>query len=152
MRYVKVSQDEFASVRKLYESVMAYACHGLFFREGQSIADGVAKEVERGEDLFVGARRGLIARGWIRDVPSCRAEPRGHAVLRDDLRHDVPLRDDPDRGVPLHDDQAPDAPVPHRRRRLVHGQVRRRGHGVLRHQLEDRHPRALHGPRIRPVR
>jgi predicted hydrocarbon binding protein len=76
MRYVKVSQDEFASVRKLYESVMAYACHGLFFREGQSIADGVAKEVERGEDLFVGARRVLIARGWITDVQFGRADAR----------------------------------------------------------------------------
>ncbi|TLZ52014.1 MAG: hypothetical protein E6K18_03720 [Methanobacteriota archaeon] len=68
MRYVRISQDEFSSVRKLYESVMAYACHGLFFREGQSIADGIAKEVERGEDLLNGARRVLIARGWVEDV------------------------------------------------------------------------------------
>ena len=68
MRYVRISQDEFASVRKLYESVMAYACHGLFFREGQSIADGIAKEVELGEDLLMGARRVLIARGWVEDV------------------------------------------------------------------------------------
>ncbi|HEV8595908.1 MAG TPA: V4R domain-containing protein [Thermoplasmata archaeon] len=68
MRYVKISQDEFAAVRKLYESVMSYACHGLFFREGQSIADGVAKEVERHEDLLVGARRVLISRGWVEDV------------------------------------------------------------------------------------
>lgn len=68
MRYVRISQEEFASVRKLYESVMAYACHGLFFREGQSIADGVAKELERGEDLLAGARRVLIARGWVEDV------------------------------------------------------------------------------------
>ena|SRR2546422_1206352 len=68
MRYVRLSQDEFSSVRKLYESVMAYACHGLFFREGQSIADGVAKEVERGEDLLAGARRVLIARGWVEDI------------------------------------------------------------------------------------
>src|SRR3989449_9037573 len=68
MRYVRLSQDEFSSVRKLYESVMAYACHGLFFREGQSIADGIAKEVERGEDLLAGSRRVLIARGWVEDV------------------------------------------------------------------------------------
>ena len=68
MRYVRISQDEFASVRKLYESVMAYACHGLFFREGQSIADGIAKELERGEDVLTGGRRVLIARGWIEDI------------------------------------------------------------------------------------
>lgn len=74
MRYVKLSQDEFSAVRKLYESVMAYACHGLFFREGQSIADGIAKEVERGEMLFTGARRVLIARGWVEDVTFSRDE------------------------------------------------------------------------------
>ncbi|MEK6850912.1 MAG: V4R domain-containing protein [Candidatus Thermoplasmatota archaeon] len=74
MRYVKVSQDEFASVRKLYESVMAYACHGLFFREGQATADGIAKEVERGEDPMAGARRVLIARGWVEDVQFARGE------------------------------------------------------------------------------
>jgi len=68
MRYVRISQDEFASVRKLYESVMAYACHGLFFREGQSIADGIAKEIERGEDVLAGARRILIARGWVEEI------------------------------------------------------------------------------------
>jgi len=68
MRYVKLSQDEFGSVRKLYESVMAYACHGLFFREGQSIAEGISREVERGEDLLTGARRVLIARGWVEDI------------------------------------------------------------------------------------
>lgn len=68
MRYVKVSQEEFASVRKLYESVMAYACHGLFFREGQSLAEGIAREVEAGEELLSGARRALIARGWVENV------------------------------------------------------------------------------------
>lgn len=68
MRYVRLSQDEFATVRKLYESVMAYACHGLFFREGQSVADGIAHEVEVGEDLLAGARRVLIARGWVEDI------------------------------------------------------------------------------------
>ena len=40
-RFVKISQNEFVSVRKLYESVMSYACHGLFFREGMVLAEGV---------------------------------------------------------------------------------------------------------------
>jgi len=81
MRYVKVSQDEFAAVRKLYEGVMAYACHGLFFREGQSIADGVAKEVERGEDLLAGARRVLIARGWVEDIQFRRGEAQARGSI-----------------------------------------------------------------------
>ena len=68
MRYVQISQEEFAAVRKLYESVMAYACHGLFYREGLSIADGVARQVPPGEDFLPEARKALIARGWVEDI------------------------------------------------------------------------------------
>lgn len=67
-RFVKISQSEFESVRKLYEGVMSYACHGLFFREGVALADAIAKEVEEEEDLLPAARKVLIARGWVEDV------------------------------------------------------------------------------------
>jgi predicted hydrocarbon binding protein len=65
---VKISQGEFTSVRKLYESVMSYACPGLFFREGTVLADEIAREAEEGEDLLPAARKVLIARGWVEDV------------------------------------------------------------------------------------
>ena len=67
-RFVKISQGEFTSVRKLYESVMSYACHGLFFREGSVLADEIVREVDEGEDLLSAARKILIARGWVEDV------------------------------------------------------------------------------------
>ena len=67
-RFVKISQGEFTSVRKLYESVMSYACHGLFFREGLTLADEIVREVEEGEDVLSSARKILIARGWVEDV------------------------------------------------------------------------------------
>jgi predicted hydrocarbon binding protein len=67
-RFVKISQNEFVSVRKLYESVMSYACHGLFFREGLTLADEIVREVEEGEDVLSSARKILIARGWVEDV------------------------------------------------------------------------------------
>lgn len=67
-RFVKISQSEFTSVRKLYESVMSYACHGLFFREGSVLADEIVREVDEGEDLLPAARKILIARGWVEDV------------------------------------------------------------------------------------
>jgi predicted hydrocarbon binding protein len=67
-RFVRVSQNEFVSVRKLYESVMSYACHGLFFREGATLADEIAREVVAGEDLLFAARKILIDRGWVEDV------------------------------------------------------------------------------------
>ncbi|OGS49693.1 MAG: hypothetical protein A3K65_05075 [Euryarchaeota archaeon RBG_16_68_12] len=67
-RFVKLSQPEFVSVRKLYESVMSYACHGLFLREGIALADEIAREVEHGEDVLPAARKALIARGWVEDI------------------------------------------------------------------------------------
>ena len=67
-RFVRISQNEFTSVRKLYESVMSYACHGLFFREGSALADEIAKEAEEEEDLLPAARKVLISRGWVEDV------------------------------------------------------------------------------------
>lgn len=81
MRYVRISQGEFASVRKLYESVMAYACHGLFYREGQSIADGIAEELAPGEDVLAGARRVLIDRGWVADVVFGKGEVRARGSI-----------------------------------------------------------------------
>ena len=81
MRFVKVSQEEFASARKLYEGVMSYACHGLFFREGESIADSVAKEIPPTEDLLAGARRVLISRGWVEDIQFGRSEARARGSI-----------------------------------------------------------------------
>jgi predicted hydrocarbon binding protein len=81
MRYVRISQEEFSSARKLYESVMSYACHGLFFREGQSVADGVAKEAEAGEDLLTAARRILISRGWVEDIQFGRDQARARGSI-----------------------------------------------------------------------
>ena len=81
MRFVRVSQDEFAAGRKLYEGVMSYACHGLFFREGESIADSVAKEIPPNEDLPTGARRVLIARGWVEDIQFGRNEARARGSI-----------------------------------------------------------------------
>ena len=67
-RFVKISQPEFDSVRKLYESVMSYACHGLFFREGIALADAIVQEIEPGEELLAGARKVLVARGWVEEI------------------------------------------------------------------------------------
>src|SRR3989442_281230 len=43
---------------------MSYACHGLFFREGLTLADEIVREVEEGEDVLSSARKILIPRGW----------------------------------------------------------------------------------------
>ncbi len=67
-RFVKVSQQELDAVRKLYESVMSYACHGLFFREGMVLADELLKGVPSGQDALSAGRQFILERGWAEDV------------------------------------------------------------------------------------
>ena len=67
-RFVKVSQQELDSVRKLYESVMSYACHGLFFREGMVLAEEVTRNLSLGEDALVAGKKVILERGWAEDV------------------------------------------------------------------------------------
>ncbi len=67
-RLVKISQQELDSVRKLYESVMSYACHGLFFREGMVLADEVVKGLGPNQDPLAAGRQMILDRGWAEDV------------------------------------------------------------------------------------
>ena len=67
-RFVKVSQQELDSVRKLYESVMSYACHGLFFREGMVLAEEVTKSLALGEDPLDVGKKVILERGWAEEV------------------------------------------------------------------------------------
>lgn len=55
-------------MRKLYESVMSYACHGLFFREGMVLADEMLKANGSEEDPLALVKRLLVERGWVEDV------------------------------------------------------------------------------------
>lgn len=67
-RLVKISQEELDSVRKLYESVMSYACHGLFFREGMVLADEIVKGLPSNQDPLAAGRQMILDRGWAEDV------------------------------------------------------------------------------------
>ncbi len=67
-RFVRISQQELDSVRKLYESVMSYACHGLFFREGMVLADELIKSLGPNQDPLVAGRQVILERGWAEDV------------------------------------------------------------------------------------
>lgn len=67
-RFVKVSQQELDSIRKLYESVMSYACHGLFFREGMVLAEEVTKNLALGDDPLEAGKKMILDRGWADEV------------------------------------------------------------------------------------
>lgn len=55
-------------MRKLYESVMSYACHGLFFREGMVLADELVKSLAPNQDPLVAGRAMILDRGWAEDI------------------------------------------------------------------------------------
>lgn len=67
-RLVKISQQELDAVRKLYESVMSYACHGLFFREGIVLAEDITKSLALGQDPLEVGKKTIIERGWAEDI------------------------------------------------------------------------------------
>ncbi len=69
MKFVKISQDELARVRQLYESIMSYACHGLFFREGILYGTEIARIAKNNsDDYFDVAAKIMEARGWADSV------------------------------------------------------------------------------------
>lgn len=69
MRTVKLNQEDIGKVRELYESVMANACHGLFFREGSIIGIELAQEsLKEKERYFERAAELLKERGWVEEI------------------------------------------------------------------------------------
>ncbi len=69
MRHVEISQDEIRSICELYESVMANASYGLFFREGSIIGKGIATEAMKDKSKFFDTcKKLMIDKRWVEDV------------------------------------------------------------------------------------
>jgi predicted hydrocarbon binding protein len=68
MRFVKISQPELDALRQLYESIMSYASHGLFYHEGMSLGLGMSQEAQAAGDYWENCRQILQDRGWVEDV------------------------------------------------------------------------------------
>ena len=69
MKFVKFSQSEFEEIRRLYEGVMAQACHGLFFREGMILGEEISKiAMQESEKYFEICANLLRARGWVDNI------------------------------------------------------------------------------------
>jgi predicted hydrocarbon binding protein len=69
MNFVKYSQSEFEEIRRLYEGVMAQACHGLFFREGMILGEEISKiALQEPEKYFEICANLLRAKGWVDNV------------------------------------------------------------------------------------
>ena len=69
MRFIRISQDELDKIRRLYESVMSHASHGLFYREGETLGKEIVKMAVEDMDNFLETSGRLIkGRGWVEDI------------------------------------------------------------------------------------
>lgn len=64
-RAIKLRKDELVEIKKLYETVMTFASHGMFYRSGRIMADRLIRN--SGADLGR-LRDALIREGWVVDV------------------------------------------------------------------------------------
>lgn len=69
MRFIRISQRELEDIRRLYESVMSKASHGLFYREGVTMGKQISDMASEDMDKYLETAGRLIkGRGWVEDI------------------------------------------------------------------------------------
>lgn len=64
-RAIKLRKDELVEIKKLYETVMTFASHGMFYRSGRIVGSRLVKAT--GTDLNR-VRDALMKEGWVSDI------------------------------------------------------------------------------------
>ena len=64
-RAIKLRRDELVEIKGLYETVMTFASHGMFYRSGRIVGDRIVRMV--GSDLER-VNEAIIREGWATDV------------------------------------------------------------------------------------
>jgi predicted hydrocarbon binding protein len=64
-RAIKLRRDELVEIKKLYETVMTFASHGMFYRSGRIVGNRLVKVT--GTDLSR-VRDALVKEGWVSDI------------------------------------------------------------------------------------
>ncbi len=64
-RAIKLRRDELVEIKKLYETVMTFASHGMFYRSGRIVGDRLIRS--NGTELGR-VREALIREGWVTDI------------------------------------------------------------------------------------
>ena len=64
-RSVKLRREELVEIKRLYETVMTFASHGMFYRSGRIIGDRIIRT--SGTDL-TRLRETLAKEGWVSDI------------------------------------------------------------------------------------
>ncbi len=64
-RAIKLRRDELVEIKRLYETVMTFASHGMFYRSGRIVGNRLVKAT--GTDLSR-VRDALVKEGWVSDI------------------------------------------------------------------------------------
>jgi predicted hydrocarbon binding protein len=68
-RFVKYRRSDISAVRRLQESFMREAAHGLLFRTGQAVGSRIVRNARPyKQQYFEAARRILVDEGWVKDI------------------------------------------------------------------------------------
>lgn len=64
-RAIRLRREELVEIKRLYETVMTFASHGMFYRSGRIIGDRLLRIT--GSEL-TRVREALIKEGWVIDI------------------------------------------------------------------------------------
>jgi predicted hydrocarbon binding protein len=64
-RFIKLRREELVEIKRLYETVMTFASHGMFYRSGRIIGDRLIRT--SGTELLR-LKESLIKEGWVTDI------------------------------------------------------------------------------------
>ncbi len=64
-RAIRLRREELVEIKRLYETVMTFASHGMFYRSGRIIGDRLLRST--GSEL-TRVREALIKEGWVIDI------------------------------------------------------------------------------------
>ena len=64
-RFIKLRREELVEIKRLYETVMTFASHGMFYRSGRIVGDRLIRTT--GTELLR-LKESLIKEGWVTDI------------------------------------------------------------------------------------
>jgi len=64
-RAIRLRREELVEIKRLYETVMTFASHGMFYRSGRILGDRLLRS--SGSEL-TRVRESLIKEGWVTDM------------------------------------------------------------------------------------
>lgn len=64
-RAIKLRREELVEIKRLYETVMTFASHGMFYRSGRIVGDRL---IRAASTELLRVKEALIKEGWVTDI------------------------------------------------------------------------------------